>query len=93
MVTLRGWQGLPKFSQDMYKERYFLADETYEKWLVRMSKYSDDKAMAKRIMRYISSYWFHPSTPISSNGNAPERGLPISCYVNEVPDTKQGIFD
>ena len=88
----RGWDTLPKFSKDMYQERYFLEGESYEEWLLRMSKYSDDEAMAIRIMSYISSYWFHPSTPVTSNGNTPQRGLPISCYVNEVPDSKQGIF-
>jgi ribonucleoside-diphosphate reductase alpha chain len=93
MQQNRGWLGLPKFSQDMYQERYFLDNETYQDWLTRMSRYSDDEAMAQRIMKYIFSYWFHPSTPVSSNGNAPQRGLPISCYVNEVEDSKQGIFN
>jgi len=89
----RGWDGLPQFSKDMYEERYFLKEEDYTQWVKRMSKYSDDDEMSKRIISYINNYWFHPSTPISSNGKAPERGLPMSCYVNEVEDSKQGIFE
>jgi len=88
----RGWKGLPKFSQDMYEERYFLEGEDYDAWVSRMSRYADDYSMALRIQRYIHNYWFHPSTPISSNGKAPQRGLPISCFVNEVEDSKEGIF-
>jgi len=92
MKTTRGWNGLPAFSKDMYEERYFLDGETYSDWVKRMSKYSDDNGMFNRITKYIHNYWFHPSTPIASNGKSPERGLPISCYVNEVEDSKQGIF-
>jgi len=92
MKTTRGWEGLPAFSKDLYKERYFLDNENYEGWVTRMCRYADNSAMADRIEGYIKNYWFHPSTPISSNGATPERGLPISCYVNEVPDTKEGIF-
>jgi len=84
----RGWQGLQAFSQDLYKERYFRHGEDYSSWLNRMSKYTDDLAHAERIKQYINNYWFHPSTPISSPGK-----LPISCYTNEVPDDKQGIFN
>ena len=89
----RGWSGLPQFSRDMYQERYFLEGENYRGWLDRMAKFADDDAMAERIKTYIHNYWFMPSTPVSSNGNAPERGLPISCYVNKTQDSKEGIFD
>jgi len=92
MIHTRGWVGLPQFSKDMYQERYFLEDENYTLWLDRMSMFADDQAMVVRIQRYINNYWFHPSTPVSSNGNAPQRGLPISCYVNQVEDSKEGIF-
>ena len=94
MIKLnRGWEALPQFSKDMYKERYFLESEDYTQWLDRMSLFTNNKAMADRIKAYISNFWFHPSTPISSNGNAPKRGLPISCYVNKVGDSKESIFD
>lgn len=89
----RGWNSLPQFSKDMYQERYFEKGEDYEDWVNRVSTaYADDKGHADRIKRYIKSYWFNPSTPISSNAGLPEKGLPISCYTNEVEDSKSGIF-
>lgn len=89
----RGFEGLPKFSQDMYTERYFEDGEGYEEWLERVtSSYADDDEHTERLKGYIRQYWFHPSTPIASNAGLPDKGLPISCYTNEVEDSKDGIF-
>ena len=89
----RGWDGLPAYSQEMYKERYFDGEEDYSQWLNRVSSsYADDEKHAARIAQYIKDYWFQPSTPISSNAGLPDKGLPISCYTNEVEDSKEGIF-
>jgi ribonucleoside-diphosphate reductase alpha chain len=89
----RGWEGLTAFSKQMYLERYFEPGEDYEKWLYRVSEsYADDEAHARRIRNYIGKYWFHPSTPVASNAGLPDKGLPISCYTNEVSDSKAGIF-
>jgi ribonucleoside-diphosphate reductase alpha chain len=52
--------------------------------------FSDDTAHAQRIYNYISKLWFMPSTPVLSNGGT-ERGLPISCFLNETNDTLGGI--
>ena len=85
----RGWNGLEAFSKSLYKNTYFKKGDTYEKWLKRISsKYANDEQQANRIETYIHNYWFHPSTPISS-----DRGLPISCFVSSIPDTSEGIFD
>ena len=55
----RGYDGLPKFSQEMYNERYFLTGENYDQWLDRVAgAYSDNKEHAGRIKKYISNYWF-----------------------------------
>jgi len=89
----RGYEGLPEYSKDMYQERYFNEDEEYAEWIKRVSTaYSDNTEHANRIEGYIRDYWFQPSTPISSNAGLPEKGLPISCYTNEVEDSKGGIF-
>jgi len=89
-----GWEGLPLYSQEMYKERYFTKGEDYDAWLERIvGAYSDDAEHKERVKQYVRSYWFQPSTPISSNGGLPSKGLPISCYTNEVTDSKAGIFD
>jgi ribonucleoside-diphosphate reductase alpha chain len=58
-----------------------------------MYAYADDPEHAERLKGYVRMYWFHPATPVASNANRPDRGLPISCYTNEVADTKKGIFD
>jgi len=47
---------------------------------------------AQRIYNYISNLWFMPATPILSNGGT-ERGLPISCFLNEAGDSLSGILD
>lgn len=89
----RGWKGLPKYSKDMYQERYFLPYEDYDGWLDRVTEsYSDSVEHKERLKKYLKNYWWHPSTPIASNSGVPEKGLPISCYTNEVEDSKQGIF-
>lgn len=85
----RGWVGLPKFSQDLYRDTYFFKGENYDAWLARITiPYVKDTATLNRIQRYIKNYWFQPSTPISSGV-----GLPISCYVSHVSDTRESIFD
>ena len=89
----RGYDNLPEFSKDMYKETYFLPNENYSDWLERLTEaYCDDYEHASRIKEYIWNYWFHPSTPVSANAGLPTRGLPISCFTNEVKDNKDGIF-
>ena len=52
--------------------------------------YADDNLHAQRIYNYISNLWFMPATPVLSNGGT-ERGLPISCFLNEADDSLEGI--
>lgn len=90
----RGWDGLPFISKTMYEETYFLSNvqETYEEWLARVTEaYANDEAHAARMQTYIYNYWFHPSTPPSSNAGT-DRGLPISCFTKKTFDDKQSIF-
>lgn len=88
----RGWNNLHPFSQSMYQSTYFLQHETYDEWLDRVAfSYASDSSHGERIRSYIHNYWFHPATPISSNAGT-DRGLPISCFVREVEDSKEGIF-
>lgn len=88
----RDWDTLPKFSQALYKETYFLPDEVYHQWLDRVSQaYQNDSEHGERMKMYIKNLWFHPSTPISSNAGT-DRGLPISCFTKQVLDNKPSIF-
>lgn len=92
MVTDRGWEGLLDFSKALYRDTYFLPNEDYAGWLNRVARaYQNDEAHGTRMMSYISNYWFHPSTPPSSNAGT-DRGLPISCFTKKVFDDKQSIF-
>jgi ribonucleoside-diphosphate reductase alpha chain len=52
--------------------------------------YADDIAHAQRLYDAISKLWFMPATPILSNGGT-TRGLPISCFLNGVSDSLDGI--
>jgi len=90
--TPRDWDTLPKFSQALYKETYFLAGESYHQWLDRVSQaYQNDPEHGARMRSYIQNLWFHPSTPISSNAGT-DRGLPISCFTKQISDDKPSIF-
>src|SRR3546814_13950663 len=40
----------------------------------------------------LSRLWFMPATPVLSNGGT-GRGLPISCYLNSVDDSLEGIVN
>ncbi len=82
---------LTDFGKETLKDRYLLPGESYQDLFVRVaSAYADDQAHAQRLYDYISKLWFMPSTPVLSNGGT-GRGLPISCYLNSVPDSLEGI--
>ena len=93
MMPDRGWRGLQEFSRAVYKESYFLPGEDYDMWLDRKCRaYQNDKEHGDRMKEYVHNYWFHGSTPVSSNAGVPDRGLPIACYTKSTADTKEGIF-
>lgn len=91
-LPTRGWANLPQFSKALYKDTYFLPNEDYDGWVERVARaYQNNEEHGDRISTYIRNYWFHPSTPISSNAGT-NRGLPISCFTKSVSDTKPSIF-
>jgi ribonucleoside-diphosphate reductase alpha chain len=70
-----------------------MPDENFQELFARVaSYYSDDQEHANRIYDYISNLWFMPATPVLSNGGT-ERGLPISCFLNESSDSLSGIVN
>lgn len=82
---------LTDFGKETLKDRYLLPGESYQDLFVRVaSAYADDAEHAQRLYDYISRLWFMPATPVLSNGGT-GRGLPISCYLNSVPDSLEGI--
>ena len=84
---------LTDFGKATLSNRYVLPDESYQDMFARVSTtYADNDAHAQRLYDYMSKLWFMPSTPILSNGGA-GRGLPISRFLNSVPDSMTWITD
>jgi len=82
---------LSDFGRATLDDRYLLEGENYQQMFARVAAaYADDQDHAQRLYDYISRLWFMPSTPILSNGGA-KRGLPISCFLNTVADSLDGI--
>ena len=86
-----------KFSLDTLKDRYFWENETHaQEAFARAAVYGatykgeTDYELAQRLYNYSSDCWFMFSTPILSNGGT-TRGLPISCFLNYVPDSRDGL--
>ncbi|GAA0863495.1 ribonucleoside-diphosphate reductase subunit alpha [Sphingopyxis soli] len=82
---------LTDFGKETLEDRYLLPGESYQDLFARVaSAYADDQEHAQRLYDYISKLWFMPATPVLSNGGT-GRGLPISCYLNSVDDSLEGI--
>ena len=84
---------LTEFGKDTLNDRYLLPGESYQDLFARVAAaYADDADHAQRVYDYISRLWFMPATPVLSNGGT-GRGLPISCYLNSVDDSLEGIVN
>ena len=82
---------LTEFGKETLTDRYLLPGESYQDLFARVADaYADDQEHAQRLYDYISRLWFMPATPVLSNGGT-GRGLPISCYLNSVSDSLEGI--
>ncbi len=88
---------LGDFAIATLKDRYFWenedhAQEAFARAAIFGATYNEntDYALAQRLYDYSSKLWFMFSTPILSNGGT-SRGLPISCFLNYVPDSRYGL--
>ncbi|HTC12393.1 MAG TPA: ribonucleoside-diphosphate reductase subunit alpha [Acetobacteraceae bacterium] len=82
---------LTDFGRATLSDRYLMPGEDFQDLFARVaSYYGDDQAHAQRIYDYMSKLWFMPATPVLSNGGT-QRGLPISCFLNEASDSLDGI--
>ena len=82
---------LTDFGRETLKDRYLLPGENFQDLFARVADaYADDQDHAQRLYDYISNLWFMPATPVLSNAGT-NRGLPISCYLNSVSDSLEGI--
>ncbi|MEO1188950.1 MAG: ribonucleotide reductase N-terminal alpha domain-containing protein, partial [Pseudomonadota bacterium] len=82
---------LTEFGKVTLEDRYLLPGESYQDMFARVSEaFADDADHAQRLYDYMSQLWFMPATPVLSNGGA-DRGLPISCFLNQVGDSLDDI--
>ena len=82
---------LTDFGKATLEDRYLMPGESFQDLFARVaSYYGDDAGHAQRIYDYCSTMWFMPATPVLSNGGT-DRGLPISCFLNEATDSLDGI--
>jgi len=76
------------------KESYMREEESspQERFAYVSSKFGSDPDHAQRLYNYSSKHWLSYSTPILSFGRS-KRGLPISCFLNYIEDTAEGLVD
>ncbi len=92
--------GFGYFGLENLRDRYFLKDadgvicENPQTFYARVATgmCRGDAEMAQKLYEYMSKHWFTPATPVLMNIGT-SKGLPISCFLNTVPDTLEGIFD
>ena len=84
---------LSEFGRATLRDRYLFEGEDFQDLFARVaSHYGNDHEHAQRLYDYMSTLLFMPATPILSNGGS-KRGLPISCFLNEVEDSLEDIVD
>ena len=76
------------------KESYMKDDEQspQERFAFVSEAFSSDPKHAQRLYEYSSKHWLSYSTPILSFGRS-KRGLPISCFLNYMDDSAEGLVD
>jgi ribonucleoside-diphosphate reductase alpha chain len=76
------------------RESYMMDSEIspQERFAYVSKTFSSNTAHAQRLYDYSSKHWLSYSTPILSYGRS-KRGLPISCYLNFINDTAEGLVD
>ncbi len=81
---------LSEFSLKTLEDRYLIKDEIspQDAFARAAEAFSDNDEHAQRLYDYASKLWFMFSTPILSNGGT-SRGLPISCFLNYVEDSRE----
>jgi ribonucleoside-diphosphate reductase alpha chain len=76
------------------KESYMKDDETspQERFAFVSEMFGSNPDHAQRLYNYSSNHWLSYSTPILSFGRS-KRGLPISCFLNYIEDSAEGLVD
>jgi len=76
------------------KESYMKEDEQspQHRFAFVSKSFGSNPEHAQRLYDYASNHWLSYSTPILSFGRS-KRGLPISCFLNFIEDTAEGLVD
>lgn len=85
---------LDEFAITTLKDRYMVGGENspQEAFARAAEAFADNEDHAQRLYDYVSNLWFMFATPILSNGGT-TRGLPISCFLNYIDDSREGITE
>ena len=83
-----------KLGLQRLKESYMKDDEIspQERFAFVSETFSSNPEHAQRLYEYSSKHWLSYSTPILSFGRS-KRGLPISCFLNYMEDSAEGLVD
>jgi len=76
------------------KESYMKEDEEspQHRFAFVSKEFGSNPEHAQRLYEYSSKHWLSYSTPILSFGRS-KRGMPISCFLNYIEDTAEGLVD
>jgi len=76
------------------QESYMRDDETspQQRFAYVSSSFGSNTEHSQRLYNYASNHWLSYSTPILSYGRS-KRGMPISCFLNYIEDTAEGLVD
>lgn len=76
------------------KESYMREDENspQERFAYVSAAFGSNPEHAQRLYDYSSKHWLSYSTPILSFGRS-KKGLPISCFLNYIEDTAEGLVE
>lgn len=76
------------------KESYMIESEIspQERFAYVSKIFGSNSEHSQRLYDYSSKHWLSYSTPILSYGRS-KRGLPISCYLNFINDTAEGLVE
>lgn len=76
------------------KDSYMMESENspQERFAYVSKTFGSNQEHSQRLYEYSSRHWLSYSTPILSFGRS-SRGLPISCYLNYIKDTAEGLVD
>lgn len=93
-------KNLSYFGLENLRDRYLLKDgdgkivENPQTFFARVATgmARGEQQLAQDLYDIMSKQWYIPSTPTLMNIGT-NKGLPISCFLNTVPDTLEGIFD